>query len=161
MECKEAERFLLRSYDKKLGPEDRQQLQGHLQSCPSCRRKEMDYREILGLLRPGPILEPLPYFKERLLARIREEEKEQPVLFGLKWAHRAVAFCLAVFFLFGVGILLFPPEETAEITRAERLLLQNENPLTETANLLNQQRAEDKNMMLIFASLDDRNGGRR
>lgn len=161
MECKKAERFLLRSYDTPLGPGEKEKLEGHLERCPACRRKDHEYRAVLGLLRPDSIPEPLPHFRERFLARIREEEKKQPVLFGLKWAHRAVAFCLAVFFLFGVGILLFPPEETPDVTRAERLFLQNENPLTETANLLNQQRAEDKNMMLIFASLDDRNGGRR
>ncbi|MFZ2053424.1 MAG: zf-HC2 domain-containing protein [Candidatus Aminicenantales bacterium] len=161
MDCNKAERFLLRSYDTKLGPEEKTQLQGHLERCPSCRRKDLEYRTILGLLRPGSTPEPLPYFRERLLARIKEKEKEMPALFGLKWAHRAVAFSLAVFFLFGVGILLSPPEETPELSQAERLFLQNENPLTETASLLNQQKAEDRNMMLIFASVEDRNVGRR
>ncbi|MGB7295003.1 MAG: zf-HC2 domain-containing protein [Candidatus Aminicenantales bacterium] len=161
MDCKNAERFLLRSYDTALEPEEKRLLQGHLEGCPSCRRKDLEYREILGFLRPDSIPEPLPYFRERLLARIKEKDKEIPVLFGLKWAHRAVAFCLAVLLLFGVGLLLSPPEETRELSRAERLFLQNENPLTETASLLNQKRAEDKNMMLIFASLEDRNGGGR
>ena len=31
----------------------------------------------------------------------------------------------------------------------------------ETASVLNQQKAEDRNMMLIFASVGDRNAGRR
>ncbi|MBN2409882.1 MAG: zf-HC2 domain-containing protein [Candidatus Aminicenantes bacterium] len=161
MDCKKAERFLLRSYDTALEPEEKKRLQGHLEGCPSCRRKDREYREILGHLRPDFIPEPLPYFRERLLARIREKDKAAPALFGLKWAHRAVLFFLAVQILFGVGLLLTPREKTRELSRAERLFLQNENPLTETASLLNQQRAEDKNMMLIFASLDDRNGGRR
>jgi hypothetical protein len=161
MDCHKSERFLLRSYDAKLGSEEKAQLQDHLEGCPSCRRKDLEYRTILGLLRPGSTPEPLPYFRERLMAKIKEREKEIPGLFGLKWAHRAVAFCLAVFVLFGVGILLFPPEETPELSQAERLVLRNENPLTETASLLNQKRAEDKNMMLIFASLEDRSGGRR
>jgi hypothetical protein len=161
MDCKRAERFLLRSYDTPLGPEEEGQLQEHLQGCPLCGRKDQEYRTVLGLLRPGSIPEPLPYFRERLLAKIEEKEKEIPVLFGLKWAHRAVAFCLAVFLLFGVGIILFPPEEAPELSQAEKLFLQNENPLTETANVLNQQRAEDRNMMLIFASVEDRNVGRR
>lgn len=161
MDCKKAERFLLRSYDTKLEPEEKKQLQGHLKGCPSCRRKDLEYREILGLLRPDSVPEPLPYFHERLLARIKEKDQDIPYLFGLKWAHRAVLFFLAVQLLFGVGILLSPKEETPELSRAEKLFLQDENPLTETASLLNQPRAEDKNMMLIFASLDDRNGGRR
>jgi hypothetical protein len=161
MDCKKAERFLLRSYDTPLGPEERAELQGHIQGCPSCRRKDLEYRTVLGLLRPGSVPEPLPYFRERLLARIRAKEKDIPALFGLKLAHRAVAFCLAVFFVFGVGILLFPPDEPQELSQAERFLLHDENPLTETASLLNQKKPEDRNMMLIFASLEDRNVGRR
>jgi len=159
MDCKKAERFLLRSYDTPLGPEEKTALQGHLETCPSCRIKDVEYRTILGLLRPGSTPEPLPYFRERILARIKE--KEMPVLFGLKWAHRAVAFCLAVFLVFGVGILLFPPDEPQELSQTERFLLHDENPLTETASLLNQKKPEDRNMMLIFASVEDRNVGRR
>jgi anti-sigma factor RsiW len=161
MDCKKAERFLLRSYDGKLGSAEARLLQEHLESCSSCRRKEKEYRTILGLIRPDSRSEPLPYFRERLMARIREKEKEVPALFGLKWAHRAVVFSLAVFLLFGVGVLLFQPKEPQAQSQAEQLFLQNENPLTETASLLNQQRVEDKNMMLIFASLEDRNAGRR
>ncbi len=161
MDCRKAERFFLRSYDVKLGPEEKTLLQRHLEGCSSCRRKDLEYRTVIGILRPGSTPEPLPYFRERLMAKIREREKEIPGLFGLKWAHRAVAFCLAVFLLFGVGILIFPPEETPELSQAEKFLLQDENPLTETASLLNQKRAEDRNMMLIFASVDDRNAGRR
>jgi hypothetical protein len=161
MDCKKAERFLLRSYDTPSGPEEKAELQGHLEKCPACRKKDVEYRTILGLLRPGSVPEPLPYFRERLLARIRAKEKDIPALFGLKLAHRAVVFCLAVFLLFGVGIILFPPEEAPELSQAEKLFLQNENPLTETASVLNQTRAEDRNMMLIFASVEDRNVGRR
>jgi hypothetical protein len=161
MDCKKAERFLLRDYDTALEPEEKKQLQGHLQGCPACREKDREYREILGILRTDAVAEPLPYFRERVLAGIKEKDKESPVLFGLKWAHRAVAFFVAVQILFGVGLILSRKEETPELSRAEKLFFQNENPLTETASLLDQKRAEDKNMMLIFASLEDRNGGRR
>ena len=161
MDCKKAERFLLRSYDTPLGPEEKEKLREHLEECPSCRKKDLEYQTVLRLLRPVCVPEPLPYFRERLLARIKEEEKEIPGLFGLKWAHRAVAFCLGVLLLFGVGFLLSPPEEAPELSQAEQLFLQNENPLMETASVLNQQKAEDRNMMLIFASVGERNAGRR
>jgi hypothetical protein len=159
MDCKKAERFLLRSYDTPLGPEEKETLQGHLETCSSCRKKDVEYRTILGLLRPAPVPEPLPYFQERLLARIKENET--PALFGLKWAHRAVALCLVVFIAFCVGILIFPPEEPQELSQAERFLLHDENPLVETARLLNQRKPEDRNMMLIFASVEDRDVARR
>ncbi len=161
MECEQAERFLLRSCDIPLGPDDKERLEAHFEGCPACRRKVREYRTVRGLLRQEAVPEPLPYFRERLLVRIKEKERDAPVLFGLKWAHRAAAFSLAILLLFGVGILLFPPDEPQEQSQAEMLFLQDENPLTETARVLNQQRAEDRNMMLIFASLEDRSGGRR
>jgi predicted anti-sigma-YlaC factor YlaD len=161
MDCKKAERFLLLSLDGKLAPEEETLLQGHLESCPSCRRKGEEYRMILRLVRPQTVPEPLPYFRERLLARLKEKEKTAPALLWVKWAHGAVAFSLAAFLLFGAGILLFQPQEPRVLSQTERFLLQDENPLGEAASILNQEKAEDRNMMLIFASVGDRDVSRR
>jgi predicted anti-sigma-YlaC factor YlaD len=161
MDCKKAERFLLLSLDGKLAPEEETLLQGHLESCPSCRRKGEEYRMILRLVRPQTVPEPLPYFRERLLARLKEKEKTAPALLWVKWAHRAVALSLAAFFFFGAGILLFQPQEPRQLSQTERFLLQDENPLGEAASILDQKKAEDRNMMLIFASVGDRDVSRR
>jgi anti-sigma factor RsiW len=161
MDCKKAERLFLLSLDDRLGLEDADLLKGHLEGCPSCRRKAEEYRTIVRLVRPRAVPEPLPYFKERFMAGLREKEKAAPALIWVKWAHRAVAFSLAAFLFFGAGILLFQPQEPRELSQTERFLLQDENPLGEAGNILNQKKAEDRNMMLIFASVGDPEVSRR
>jgi hypothetical protein len=147
--------------DGKLDPEKKTLLQTHLEKCPSCQRKDRDYRMIFSLVRPQTVPEPLPYFKERLLAKLEEKGKTAPALLWVKWAHRAVAFSLAAFLLFGAGILFFRPQEPRELSQTEKFLLQDENPLGEAGSILDQQEAEDRNMMLIFASVGDRDVSRR
>jgi len=161
MDCKKAEQLLLHSMDERLGPEEAALLRGHLEGCPSCRDAAEEYRTIARLLRPQTVPEPLPYFKDRFLARLREKEKAAPALIWVKWAHRAVAFSLAAFLFFGAGILLFQPQEPRELSRTERFVLQDENPLGEAGNILDQKKAEDRNMMLIFASVGDLEVSRR
>jgi anti-sigma factor RsiW len=161
MDCKKVERFLLRFLDNRLEPEEKRLLQAHLNTCAACQAKDREYRKILGLVRPQTVPEPLPYFKERVLAKLEAKAAPAPAFLGVKWAHRAVAFSLAVFLLFGVGILLFQPQEPRELSQTERFLLLNENPLGEAASILDQKEAEDRNMMLIFASVGDTDASRK
>jgi len=161
MDCKKAERFLLRSLDGKLDPEESTVLRTHLEKCPFCQKKGSEYRVILGLVRPQIVPTPLPYFKERVLAKLKERGKAAPSLLWVKWAHRAVALSLATFLLFGAGILFFRPEEPRALSQTERFLFQDENPLGEAANILDQKKVEDRNMMLIFASVGDSDVSRR
>lgn len=158
--CKKTERLLLRSLDGRLKAEEKTVLADHLRDCGRCRRKEEEYRTILGLLRPEGTPEPLPYFAERLAAKLKEKEKAMPAVLWLKWAHRAVAFSLLALLLFGGGVLLFRPQEPREWSQAETLLLRNENPLGEAANILDQRKPEDKNMMLIFAAAEEKESSR-
>src|SRR4030065_1086799 len=89
MDCNKAERFLLRSLDGRLDHENRAMLQGHPEKCPSCKEKDREYQMILRLIRPQTVPEPLPYFQERLLAKLKEQDKTAPALIWVKWAHRA------------------------------------------------------------------------
>ena len=161
MDCKNAEKALLRSFDEKLDEKTEDLLKRHIQSCAACRKREREYREIVGLLRKKEAAEPLPYFERRLLAKLKLEEKSFPALVWVRLAHRVVAFSLAVLVIFGAGILLFQPQEPRELSQVETLLLHDENPLQEAANLLEQKKPEDRNMMLIFASLDEKGFSRR
>lgn len=161
MNCKQAEKFLLRSFDGRLGADGSRLLKSHLQGCPRCRDKEEEYRLILGHLKPEAAPEPLPYFEQRLLANLKEREKTAPAQLWLRWAHRAAAFSLAAFLLFGAGVLLFQPQEPVELSQVETLFLQNENPFSEAATILDQKKAEDRNMMLIFAASDTKDLSRR
>jgi anti-sigma factor RsiW len=161
MNCKTAEKFLLLSLDGRLGAEDRARLKSHLVSCSGCRNMEREYRFILGELKADLTPEPMPYFEQRLLAKIRGKEKMAPALVWQRLAPRFLAFSLAVLILFGTAVVLFQPQEPQDLTQVETLLFHNENPLVETASVLNQQRPEDRNMMLIFAASDDRDLSRR
>jgi len=53
-----------------------------------------------------------------------------------------------------VGLVAFGPSEKATLTPSEALLLENRIPLTETQRLFDAAKSEDRNMMLIFASLE-------
>jgi anti-sigma factor RsiW len=161
MNCKQAVKFLLRSFDGRLGADDSRLLKSHLQGCPGCRDKADEYRLILGHLKPEAAPQPLPYFEQRLLAKLKEREKTAPAQLWLRWVHRAAAFSLAAFLLFGAGVLLFQPQEPVELSQVETLFLQNENPLSEAATILDQKKPEDRNMMLIFAASDTRDLSRR
>ncbi len=161
MNCKTAEKFLLLSLDGRLGAKDQARLKSHLVGCSRCRDVEREYRFILGELKTVPVPEPLPYFEQRLLAKIRGKEKMAPVLVWQRLAPRFLAFSLAVLILFGTAVVLFQPQEPQDLTQVETLLFHNENPLVETASVLNQQKPEDRNMMLIFAASDDRDLSRR
>jgi anti-sigma factor RsiW len=161
MNCKQAEKFLLCSLDGRLGADRRRLLESHLQGCTRCRNREEEYRLILGHLKPQTSPEPLPYFEQRLLARLKEREKTVPSELGLRWAHRAAGFSLAALLLFGAGVLLFQPQEPEELSQVETLFLQNENPFSEAATILDQKKAEDRSMMLIFAASDTRDLSRR
>ncbi|OGD18318.1 MAG: hypothetical protein A2W03_14375 [Candidatus Aminicenantes bacterium RBG_16_63_16] len=154
MDCKSAERLLLRSFDWPVEDGQQAALRDHLAGCPACRAKASQYGLIRDVLKGSADPGPLPYFRERVLARLREQERQSPVRMWLKWAHRAAAFSLAAFILFGAGVLLFKPQEPLELTQVETLFLRNENPLSDAASVLDQTRAEDKSMMLIFASAD-------
>jgi anti-sigma factor RsiW len=154
MDCKKAEWLLLRSFDGRI--EDGQQavLRDHLAGCPACRAKASQYGVIRDVLKGSASAEPLPYFRERVLAKLKEQEQGAPVRMWLRWAHRAAAFSMAAFILFGAGVLLFKPQEPMELSQVETLYYRNENPLSEAASVLDQKGVEDMSMRLIFASAD-------
>ena len=156
MNCKKAAGLLLRALDGRLGEKERRQMEAHLLNCASCRAREKEYREVLDLLRPGRVPEPLPHFETRLMAKLRESERARAVLVWPKWAARAAAACFLVGLFFGAGLLFFQPRESLELSQAEILLLRNENPLTEAATILDQKKPEERNMMLIFAAAEMR-----
>lgn len=152
MDCKRVEWLLLRSFDGNF--KDEPALREHLAGCPECRAKASHYGLIRDVLKPGADPGPLPFFRERVLARLREDERLSPARAWLRWAHAAAALSLAALILFGAGVLLFQPQEAVELTQVEALFYRNENPLQDAASVLDLHRAEDKGLMLIYASAD-------
>jgi predicted anti-sigma-YlaC factor YlaD len=154
MNCNKAEKWILRSLDGRLDGRSEGLLRKHVEACPACRKAEKEYRSMLALLRNGADAAPLPRFWERLEPRLREERELVPLLFWERWSLRAIPVFLALVVLIG-GFLFFTPQRS-ELTSSEALLLGNALPVTETSQILGEEKADTRNMMLIFASLEEK-----
>ncbi len=159
MNCKTAEKRILRSLDGRLDERSAGLLGKHLETCPSCRKAEAEYRSMLALLREEKDSAPLPRFWERLQPRLREEREIAPFLFWERWNLRAIPAFLAIVFVAGAALIFTP--RAGELTASEALLLDNANPITVAEQLFGESKPDDRNMMLLFASLDDKTPARR
>ena len=159
MNCKTAEKRILRSFDGRLDERSAGRLGKHLEACPSCRKTETEYRSMLALLRDGKDAAPLPRFWERLQPRLREEREVVPFLFWERWNLRAIPAFLAIVFVAGAALVLTP--RAGELTASEALLLENANPITAVEQLFGEEKSDQRSMMLLFASLDDKTPVRR
>jgi anti-sigma factor RsiW len=159
MNCKTAEKRILRSLDGRLEERSAGLLGKHLEACPSCRKAEAEYRSMLALLRDGKDAAPLPRFWERLQPRLREEREVVPFLFWERWNLRAIPAFLAIVFVAGAALVLTP--RAGELTASEALLLENANPITAVEQLFGEEKSDQRSMMLLFASLDDKTPVRR
>ncbi len=153
MNCRKAEKLLLRSIDGRLDERGRDLFAKHLEACPACRKAETEYRSMFSLLKDGRDAVPLPRFWERLEPRLREETELVPLLFWERWSLRAIPVFLMLVILLG-GFLFFSPQ-AREMSQAN-LLLENRDPLSETRALFEADKPETRTMMLMFASLDDK-----
>jgi anti-sigma factor RsiW len=154
MNCRRADDFLVRSFEGPLPPGEADALRGHLAVCPRCRRRSEEYGLIREACRAFPPAEPRPFFVERLSAKL-------PAVRPSPWAWPAVRKLglklvpayLAVIVVLGAALAFLRPQPAPELSQAE-ILLRGDDPLNETTNILDEKRAEDKNMMILFASLD-------
>lgn len=151
MRCKEAQKRILRILDGNLPSSRGTDLDGHLGGCPRCLKFQRDCGAILGDLRTEAEVEPLPYFWQRVESRIREREKAEPWSVWLKWSRRAIPVSLLLIGFFIGAIAFLSPAAEDEMSQPEALLLRNINPLAETNALFNEEKIENKNMMIIFA----------
>ena len=159
MDCRKAEKLLLRSLDGRLEGRAKDFLGKHLEACPACRKAAAEYRFMLALLRDGREADPPPRFWERLEPRLREETELVPLLFWERWSLRAIPVFLALVVLIG-GFLFFTPQ-ARELTRSEALLLENTNPLGAAQQIVDEEKSDTRSMMLIFASLEEKTPVRR
>ncbi len=159
MNCKTAEKRILRSLDGRLDERSAGLLGKHLEACPLCRKAEAEYRSMLALLRAGEDTAPFPRFWERLQPRLMEEREIAPFLFWERWNLRAIPAFLAIVFV-AAAALLFTPQ-AGPMSASEALLIENTNPITVADQLFGEVKPDERNMMLLFASLDDKTPVRR
>lgn len=73
MTCKEMERLLAGLIDGALSDEERGRVEEHLRSCGSCRSAFADLEKSDDLVKHLGEVEPPPWLKTRVMARVREE----------------------------------------------------------------------------------------
>jgi hypothetical protein len=161
MKCRKAEKFLLQSFDRALEAQEKNELEEHVQNCTRCQKKEKEYRMILGVLREDKTPALLPHFWERLQAKIQERRKLSILPLWQKWSLKVIPATLVLIFVLAAAMIFVLPRRQEELSQSEILLLQDENPLLEAKNLLEQKKLEDKSMMLIFTALEEKESSRR
>ena len=158
MKCKKAERLLLQSFDGLLKEKETEELEDHIKGCFLCQEKKTQYQAILDSLKLKDWPEPKPYFWERLQPKLKEKQKDE-VWWGWKrWSMRTIpVFLLLVLFL-TAALVFIPPGNGVELSESGVLLLRNLNPLEEARTLFEEEKVENKNMMLIFLTVEEKNG---
>ena len=152
MNCRKAERLMVWAKDFTLAAADKGSLEAHLGQCGRCRRVEREYSDLCQALRPAEPPGPGAYAWERIKSRIEEREASAIRPLFEQWAFKIIPAAVALAFLIGSATLLFRTSSISTASSTEELLLRNTNPLTEAQAILEQQKLEDKGMMLIFAS---------
>ena len=161
MDCKGAEKLILRFFDNLVGEKEKQKLKFHLKECPSCREKEKQYGSIFNTLKTDKILEPLSNFESRLMSKIRQRRSYEPWSLWRQWSVRLVPVSIGLIILLVITMVFFLPGRQYEISQTGDLLLYNTNPLIETTLLLEEKSVENKNMMLIFYASENNRSNRR
>lgn len=161
MNCKKTEKLLLKSFDGLLRNEETQKFERHLERCPRCQTKKEQYQAIRRALKEKDYLEPKPYFWERLQPRLKERKKYEPWSLWKRWSIRAIPLSLLIVIVLAATLIFLVPAKKEELSESGVLLLRNLNPFQETRTLLEAESIENKNMMLIFTAMEERNGERR
>ena len=102
---------------------------------------------------------PKPYFWERLKPRLKDSRPYGIWPLWKQWGIRTIPLSLAIIFFALIVTALLPPADH-ELSQSG-ILLRNQNPFQETMPLLGEEEVENPNMILLFTSLDEKNGTRR
>ncbi len=160
MRCKKAEKYLLNSFDNRIDKEKKDELKGHLENCPSCQTKKLEYRSLLKILKNETFPDPQPYFWDRLRPKLDAQNKSGSWALWKQWGIRAIPLSMLVIVLLTAALTLFYPPQTQELSHSE-ILLRDQNPFQETMPILREEGEENPNMLLIFTSVEEYNGIRR
>lgn len=163
MKCKQTEKYLLKSLDKRLNPSEAIRLEEHLDDCTHCRKRQSEYQIIRRALKEERFPETKPYFWERLQPKLKEKRTIGPWKVGKQFGLRAIPLSILVVVLFTAAVFLFipSPKEELDLSQTGVFLLQNLNPLEETQTFLSEEGDVNKHLMLIFSSLDETDTIRR
>lgn len=163
MQCNKIERSLLRSLDRRLDDSTQAGLEAHLNVCPQCRKRKVEYKFIIETLSQDKMPETKSYFWERLQPKLIEKRKNEAWTVCKQVCLKAIPLSLLVVIVLAAATLFFTPSTTEEfdLSQTGNFLLQNTNPLQESQPFLTEEGGGNKHLMLIFSSLDETEGIRR
>jgi anti-sigma factor RsiW len=159
MECKNIEKYLLKSPDNRLNEDERHELESHLKQCSACETKQHEYQEIRDTLMIKDFPAPKPYFWERLKPRLIDRRSYGLWPLWKQWGIRTIPLSLAIIFFALIVTALLPPTDN-ELSQSG-ILLRDQNPFQESIPLLGEEEVDNPNMTLLFTSLEEKNGTRR
>ncbi|MBN2245112.1 MAG: zf-HC2 domain-containing protein [Candidatus Aminicenantes bacterium] len=160
MRCRKAERLIQKSFDGLLKPAEQKELDSHLLNCPACRKMLSEYSYIFGALREEPQAESKPFFWERLQPHLKAAPEFNAWPLWKKWGMRAIPISLVVIIILAVAAFFILPQPNVELSQSA-FLLQNQNPFKDSLPLLEADKSDNPNMMLIFTAMDDKSYQRR
>lgn len=161
MNCKKAKRIIFRSLDGALKEEEKEKLESHLRGCLYCQQREREYRMIFSVLKKEVQPEPKSYFWERLQPRLKEREEYAPWSVWKEWSVKAIPLSLTLIACLVLAMIFLSSRKQEELSQSEILLLRNMNPIQETRTLFEEEKMENRNMMLIFATAEEKTSIRR
>lgn len=122
MNCKKVKKNLAGYLEKNLTKNMEEELENHLESCPTCSHLREEFSQLWEALEHREKIQPSPYFWTRLKQRVVEyEEGRKPVwgwLGGLvDWARPAVAVAVLLICVFlGYSLGNFPQAVNGQTT---------------------------------------------
>ena len=157
MNCRKAEILVSKSLDGDLSARDADALDHHLSGCKLCRGMQSEYTRLMTSIHTMAQAEPRPYFVQRVEAGIKDTAFSNPFLAWKRWGIATLSLSMLFIGLLVGGMFLSKPvpTETQEFSWSEELLLRELNPFQESRTLFEAANAEQKNMMLIFSSLEE------
>ena len=85
MNCKDIENSLPLYLDNLLSGTDKRMVEEHLKSCPQCGKALAELKKTDAITRGLSEVEPPPWFKQKIMARVREEADKKS--FAQKWFY--------------------------------------------------------------------------
>lgn len=154
MNCRQAERRLLRSFDGRITVKERKELEEHLRYCSRCSRLEKEYKALFSWIKLDQIPDPLPNFWERLEKKIASLGRPEPeVIWQPILVRAATAALIGLIILTGL-MIFFQVSKSVAFSQTEALIFQEENPFPEVQQILNEAQPEQRNLRLMFSSLE-------
>jgi|Deesub1362A_J573_1020465.scaffolds.fasta_scaffold00101_97 anti-sigma factor RsiW len=154
MKCQEAEKLIHRLLDGRLPPQEIRHLEEHLAECSACTQKKKEYEWLQQNLQSLNFPEPQPDYWEKIRRRLKTSPSPSPLLTWKKWALRAVPVALIFLIILATAIIFLTSSSSPQMSQTELLLLQNSNPFIESQAIFTETSPIDKNLRLIFSSLE-------